>query len=347
MLAQWRDVTADGCRDRSTNATGAGDGPTPAEVPTGQRSRRSTPRGGRPSIRARSTLGPASGRDGEIASEELSVPHDPVTVIQGDTMLTPDQGITWGSLSIQSGGMQIGKRCATARQALLAEGARTLRMDSDAVAARDGVVSPKTGGKGVSYAALVGGRDFSLVVNPKAPLKRPEGLRHRRQVDCADRHPRQGGRTLHVHARLQTQGDAARARGPAHGDEGHSPGVERFRLSQGAGCNGRNGHDGCRGRRGAHRERNRTAGRVTGCDRTSTAGTQGSLTLHDYKAALDDKGGLFGCRRKLPSRPTEVFRGHPAGRVRRHLAEPTVPKALPKFRCALSAPGGGRRARGA
>ena len=110
----------------------------------------------------------------QIASEELSVPLDRVTVIQGDTMLTPDQGITWGSLSIQSGGMQIRQAAATARQALLAEGARTLRMDSDAVAVRDGVVSPKTGGKGVSYAALVGGRDFSLVVDPKAPLKDPK-----------------------------------------------------------------------------------------------------------------------------------------------------------------------------
>ena len=110
----------------------------------------------------------------QIAAEELSVPLDRVTVIQGDTMLTPDQGITWGSLSIQSGGMQIRQAAATARQALLAEGARTLRMDSDAVAVRDGVVSPKTGGKGVSYAALVGGRDFSLAVDPKAPLKDPK-----------------------------------------------------------------------------------------------------------------------------------------------------------------------------
>src|SRR5262249_5941845 len=37
----------------------------------------------------------------QIAAEELSVPFDHVTVIQGDTALTPDQGITWGSLSIQ------------------------------------------------------------------------------------------------------------------------------------------------------------------------------------------------------------------------------------------------------
>ena len=50
----------------------------------------------------------------QIAAEELSVPLDRVTVIQGDTLLTPDQGITFGSLSIQNGGMQIRQAAATA-----------------------------------------------------------------------------------------------------------------------------------------------------------------------------------------------------------------------------------------
>ena len=110
----------------------------------------------------------------QIAAEELSVPLDRVTVIQGDTLLTPDQGVTWGSLSIQSGGMQIRQAAATARQALLVEGAGKLGMDSDSVVVRDGVVSPKAGGKGVSYAALVGGRDLRVAVDPKAPLKEPK-----------------------------------------------------------------------------------------------------------------------------------------------------------------------------
>lgn len=52
----------------------------------------------------------------QIAAEELSVPLNRVTVIQGDTLLTPDQGVTFGSLSIQNGGMQIRQAAATARQ---------------------------------------------------------------------------------------------------------------------------------------------------------------------------------------------------------------------------------------
>ena len=110
----------------------------------------------------------------QIAAEELSVPLDRVTVIQGDTLLTPDQGVTFGSQSIQNGGMQIRQAAATARQALLAEGAAKLGVDKDTVGVRDGVVAPKTGGKGVDYGTLVGGKDFRLTVDPKATLKDPK-----------------------------------------------------------------------------------------------------------------------------------------------------------------------------
>ena len=110
----------------------------------------------------------------QIAAEELSVPLDHITVIQGDTALTPDQGITWGSLSIQNGGMQIRQAAATARAALATEGAAKLGVDKDAVIVKDGIVVPKTGGKGVAYAQLVGGKDFRLTVDAKAPLKDPK-----------------------------------------------------------------------------------------------------------------------------------------------------------------------------
>jgi CO/xanthine dehydrogenase Mo-binding subunit len=53
----------------------------------------------------------------QIAAEELSVPFDRVTTVQGDTLLTPDQGPTYASLSVQQGGMQIRRAAATARAA--------------------------------------------------------------------------------------------------------------------------------------------------------------------------------------------------------------------------------------
>src|ERR1700758_1547854 len=42
----------------------------------------------------------------QMVADELDVPLDRVKLVPGDTALTPDQGPTWGSLSIQIGGMQ-------------------------------------------------------------------------------------------------------------------------------------------------------------------------------------------------------------------------------------------------
>ncbi len=55
----------------------------------------------------------------QIVADELDVPLKSVAVVQGDTALTPDQGKTWGSLSIQIGGVQLRNVAAVARNALL------------------------------------------------------------------------------------------------------------------------------------------------------------------------------------------------------------------------------------
>lgn len=55
----------------------------------------------------------------QIAAEELSVSTGKINLVQGDTLLTPDQGPAYGSLSIQIGGMQLRQAAATAREALI------------------------------------------------------------------------------------------------------------------------------------------------------------------------------------------------------------------------------------
>jgi nicotinate dehydrogenase subunit B len=107
----------------------------------------------------------------QIAAEELSVPLGRVTVIQGDTLLTPDQGVTFGSLSIQNGGMQIRQAAATAREALAVEGAKKLGAKREDVTVRDGRI--EAGGRSVSYAEIIGDRTFALKVDPKAVWKDP------------------------------------------------------------------------------------------------------------------------------------------------------------------------------
>jgi len=112
----------------------------------------------------------------QIAAEELDVPLGRIRVVEGDTALTPDQGPTYGSLSIQSGGVQLRAACATARRALLQEAANRLGAQPEALKVEEGVVIAPNGRR-ASYAELVGGRAFDLKVDTAAPIKPPAARR--------------------------------------------------------------------------------------------------------------------------------------------------------------------------
>jgi CO/xanthine dehydrogenase Mo-binding subunit len=109
----------------------------------------------------------------QIVAEELDVPLANISLVTGDTALTPDQGPTYGSQSIQSGGMQIRQAAATARNALLDQAAQRLGVAKDDLAINEGVVAPKAGGTRVAYRDLIGGKEFMLKVDPAAPPKNP------------------------------------------------------------------------------------------------------------------------------------------------------------------------------
>jgi nicotinate dehydrogenase subunit B len=109
----------------------------------------------------------------QIAGEELGIGVDMIKYVEGDTALTPDQGRTSGSNGIQRGGMQIRQAAATARAALIELAAQRLSVKGDDLVASNGEVRPKSGGTGVRFADLIGGRNFNLKLDPKAPLKDP------------------------------------------------------------------------------------------------------------------------------------------------------------------------------
>jgi nicotinate dehydrogenase subunit B len=111
----------------------------------------------------------------QIAAEELDVAFDRVTLVQGDTVLTPDQGPTWGSLSIQIGGMKIRQAAATARKALVEMAAQRLGVPATELRIENGTI--KGSDKSISYSELVGGGTFSLKVDNDAPVKAPETYR--------------------------------------------------------------------------------------------------------------------------------------------------------------------------
>ena len=110
----------------------------------------------------------------QIVAEELEVPFERITLIEGDTALVPDQGPTWGSLTIQAAGVQLRQAAATARTALLEMAAQRIGVPVGDLEVKDGVVRAKSdAARNVSYSQLIGDGEFRLKVDKNAPLKDP------------------------------------------------------------------------------------------------------------------------------------------------------------------------------
>ena len=109
----------------------------------------------------------------QIVADELDVPMNRVKFVQGDTLLTPDQGKTWASVTIQAGGIQLRQAAATARNALLDEAAKRLKAEKADLVVTDGAISVKGAGRKVTYAEIIGGKNFALKLDEKAPQKKP------------------------------------------------------------------------------------------------------------------------------------------------------------------------------
>jgi CO/xanthine dehydrogenase Mo-binding subunit len=111
----------------------------------------------------------------QMVAEELDVAIDKVKLVEGDTALTPDQGPTWGSLSIQVAGVQLRQAAATARKALIEMAVQKTGMPSADFAVRDGVVFLKDEPRRrFTYAELIGDKRFDLKVDKDAPVKNPK-----------------------------------------------------------------------------------------------------------------------------------------------------------------------------
>lgn len=108
----------------------------------------------------------------QIAAEELDVAMAQLNVVQGDTARSPDQAQTVGSFSVAVGGAQIRRAAAEGRQILLEMAAERLGVPSERLTVRDGVVSVAGDpSRGVTYGALVGGRQLEIELSGDAKPK--------------------------------------------------------------------------------------------------------------------------------------------------------------------------------
>ncbi|HEY4980977.1 MAG TPA: molybdopterin cofactor-binding domain-containing protein [Pseudolabrys sp.] len=89
----------------------------------------------------------------QIAAEELDLPLARLTMISGDTGLTPNEGVTAGSQSIENSGTALRLACAEARAVLIELAAKRNGWSADTLTVIDGVITAPNGNK-VSYGEI-------------------------------------------------------------------------------------------------------------------------------------------------------------------------------------------------
>lgn len=109
----------------------------------------------------------------QMAAEELGLSVAQVDLVEGDSLLTPDQGRTGGSSGLTQGGVGVRQAAATARQLLIDLAAERLKQPAASLILADGSVRPKSGGQGVKIGDLVGGKRLNYKVNTKVAVKDP------------------------------------------------------------------------------------------------------------------------------------------------------------------------------
>jgi len=105
----------------------------------------------------------------QIAAEELDLDMGQIKTVRLDTNVTPNQGGTYSSASINRGGPQVRTAAAEARLALLKLASAKLNAPVEQLTISKGIVSGS--GRTVSYGELVGDKPFNVAFTGTAPVK--------------------------------------------------------------------------------------------------------------------------------------------------------------------------------
>jgi nicotinate dehydrogenase subunit B len=110
----------------------------------------------------------------QIAAEELDVSPARIAMVSGDTALTPNEGVTSGSQSMEQGGTALRYAAAEARAILLEKASARLDAPASALRVTDGVVTAPNGAS-ITYGALAEEgllrREATASVQPKPPAE--------------------------------------------------------------------------------------------------------------------------------------------------------------------------------
>ncbi len=109
----------------------------------------------------------------QIAAEELDVAVERILLLTGDTELTPNEGYTAGSQSIQFGGVALRLACAEVRTRFLDHAASAFGYPRADLAVRDGAIICRGAATGRDYWSLAASVDLARPATGGAPLKHP------------------------------------------------------------------------------------------------------------------------------------------------------------------------------
>jgi nicotinate dehydrogenase subunit B len=112
----------------------------------------------------------------QLAAEELVVAPEAVLLVTADTALTPDEGYTAGSHSMQDSGTAIRNAAAQARILLIGAAAALLQLPPEQLNAEDGAVVAADGRR-LRYGELVGDQLLHVSAQPQSDLIHPSRRR--------------------------------------------------------------------------------------------------------------------------------------------------------------------------
>jgi CO/xanthine dehydrogenase Mo-binding subunit len=106
----------------------------------------------------------------QLVAEELRVPFDTITIVMGDTDLTPWDMGTFGSRSTPTMGPQLRTMAATARQMLVEAAAQRWKADPSTLTAENGRVTDPKSRQSLTYGEITRGEKLTQSVSGDPPL---------------------------------------------------------------------------------------------------------------------------------------------------------------------------------
>ena len=112
-----------------------------------------------------------------IAAEELDVELERIDIVRKETGVSPDEGVTSASNSMEESGRAVRLAAATARHHLLSLAASALLVDPSSLEVADGLIQSSATNRSTTYWELFGDKAFGIPVDLDAKVKSPNEFR--------------------------------------------------------------------------------------------------------------------------------------------------------------------------